>query len=65
VSLSSLACTLIVEILQIDGLAPGRAVMTGSVLACISSFFYLQNHDALRCVYAPPQFERRSLNAAV
>merc|ERR1711924_534772 len=50
VSLGSLGCTVIVEILQIDGLAQGRAVMTGSVLMCIASFFFLQNYDALRAV---------------
>lgn len=47
-SLSTLAITVIVEILQIDGLALGRAIVTSSVLASVSIFFVRQNGEELR-----------------
>merc|ERR1711881_574799 len=48
VSLCTLALTVFVEILQIDGLALGRAIVTSSVLASVCVFFVLQNGEELR-----------------
>merc|ERR1712084_155486 len=47
-SLYTLAVTLIVEVLQIDGLAVGRAIVTSSVLASVCIFFVRQNGEELR-----------------
>lgn len=46
-SLYTLATTVIVEILQIDGLAVGRMVVTTSVLASVCIFFIRQNGEEL------------------
>lgn len=46
-SLGSLAFTIIAEILQIDGLCLGRSIITASVMVSTTSFFVLQNYDAL------------------
>lgn len=48
VSLCTLAITVIVEILQIDGLALGRSIVTSSVLASVCIFFFRQNGEELR-----------------
>jgi len=48
VSLCTLAITVSVEILQIDGLALGRAIVTSSVLASVCVFFVLQNGEELQ-----------------
>merc|ERR1712113_945774 len=48
VSLCTLAITVIVEILQIDGLALGRTIVTSSVLASVCIFFVLQNGEELQ-----------------
>lgn len=48
VSLCTLALTVVVEILQIDGLALGRAIVTSSVLASVCVFFVLQNGEELQ-----------------
>jgi hypothetical protein len=50
VSLATLACTIIAEILQIDGLFIGRTVVSGSVVASVASFFFLQNADIFRAL---------------
>merc|ERR1712003_415112 len=42
------AITVIVEVLQIDGLALGRAIVTSSVLASVCIFFVRQNGEELR-----------------
>jgi len=47
-SLYTLAITVIVEVLQIDGLALGRAIVTSSVLASVCIFFVRQNGEELR-----------------
>lgn len=47
-SLCTLAVTVIVEILQIDGLALGRAIVTSSVLASVCIFFVRQNGEELQ-----------------
>lgn len=47
-SLYTLAVTVIVEVLQIDGLAVGRAIVTSSVLASVCIFFVRQNGEELR-----------------
>merc|ERR1711959_787440 len=47
-SLCTLAVTVIVEILQIDGLALGRSIVTSSVLASVCIFFVRQNGEELR-----------------
>jgi len=47
-ALYTLAVTVTVEILQIDGLAFGRAIVTSSVLASVCIFFVRQNGDELR-----------------
>merc|ERR1712048_1090509 len=48
VSLCTLAITVVVEILQIDGLALGRSIVTSSVLASVCIFFVLQNGEELQ-----------------
>lgn len=48
VSLCTLAITVVVEILQIDGLALGRSIVTSSVLASVCIFFFRQNGEELR-----------------
>jgi hypothetical protein len=47
-SLCTLAITVIVEILQIDGLALGRAIVSSSVLASVCIFFVRQNGEELQ-----------------
>merc|ERR1712151_27036 len=47
-SLCTLAITVIVEVLQIDGLALGRAIVTSSVLASVCIFFVRQNGEELK-----------------
>jgi len=47
-SLCTLAVTVVVEVLQIDGLALGRAIVTSSVLASVCIFFVRQNGEELR-----------------
>lgn len=46
-SLYTLACTVVVELLQIDGLAVGRTIVTTSVLASVVIFFLRQNGEEL------------------
>jgi len=46
-ALYTLAMTVFVELLQIDGLALGRAVVTSSVLASVCIFFVRQNGEEL------------------
>lgn len=46
-ALYTLAMTVVVELLQIDGLALGRAVVTSSVLASVCIFFVRQNGEEL------------------
>merc|ERR1712176_1130551 len=47
-ALYTLAITVVVEILQIDGLALGPAIVTSSVLASVCIFFFRQNGEELR-----------------
>jgi len=47
-SLCTLAITVSVEILQIDGLAFGRSIVTSSVLASVCIFFWRQNGEELQ-----------------
>merc|ERR1712083_1042059 len=47
-SLCTLAITVIVEVLQIDGLTLGRAIVTSSVLASVCIFFVRQNGEELK-----------------
>lgn len=47
-SLCTLAITVSVEILEIDGLAFGRSIVTSSVLASVCIFFWRQNGEELQ-----------------
>lgn len=47
-SLCTLAITVVVEILEIDGLALGRSIVTLSVLASVCIFFVRQNGEELK-----------------
>lgn len=52
-ALCTLAMTVSVEILEIDGLALGRAIVTTSVLASVCVFFVRQNGEELRRLLFP------------
>lgn len=65
-SLCTLAITVIVEILQIDGLALGRAIVTSSVLASVCIFFVRQNGEELqRLIFNKDTLEYVSQDQAI
>merc|ERR1712003_159583 len=65
-SLGSLALTVFVEILQIDGLALGRSIVTLSVLASVCVFFVRQNGEELkRLLYHQDTLEYVSQDQAI